>query len=174
MVSYQKSVVKYSMEVFGNATKSYEKFRCFDENRAWPFLFHRERILNAVFRCVPSRENGIAERPQTLRYPEIKIICPLNMARAQRKPFSIVLHQKGTAAWVWQFLGSRYYALWDVGCVWKSTVMGDQPTRRSKSSLTHLKLLVTSLPLLSRTVKPMNFPVLSVLGFSVYLLSFAS
>ena len=26
----------------------------------------------AVFRHDPSRENGIAERPQTLRYPEIK------------------------------------------------------------------------------------------------------
>ena len=32
MVSYQKSIVKYGMGTFGNATKSYEKFRCFDEN----------------------------------------------------------------------------------------------------------------------------------------------
>ena len=94
MVSYKKSVVKHGMEIFDNATKNCEKFRCFDENGVWSFLFHRERILNAVFRCVPSRENGIAERPQTLRYPEIKIIFPLNMARAQRKPFSIVLHEK--------------------------------------------------------------------------------
>ena len=28
-------------------------------------------------------ENGIAERPQTLRYPEVKIIIPLKMAKAQ-------------------------------------------------------------------------------------------
>ena len=27
---------------------------------------------SAVFRHAPSRENGIAERPQTLRYPKIK------------------------------------------------------------------------------------------------------
>ena len=32
--------------------------------------------------------------------------------------------QKGAAAWVRQLLGPRYYALWDVGCVWKSTAMG--------------------------------------------------
>ena len=28
-------------------------------------------------------KNGIAERPQTLRYPEVKIIIPLKMAKAQ-------------------------------------------------------------------------------------------
>ena len=50
--------------------------------------------VDAVCRYDPFRENGIAERPQTLRYPEIKIFFPLNMARAQRKPFLIVLHQK--------------------------------------------------------------------------------
>ena len=35
----------------------------------------------ATENCIydPSRENGIAERPQTLRYPEIKIILPLMM-----------------------------------------------------------------------------------------------
>ena len=43
--------------------------------------------VDAVCRYDPFRENGIAERPQTLRYPEIKIFFPLNMARAQRKPF---------------------------------------------------------------------------------------
>ena len=29
-------------------------------------------VITAVFITTPSRENGIAERPQTLRYPEIK------------------------------------------------------------------------------------------------------
>ena len=52
-------------------------------------------VVDAVCLYDPSRENGIAERPQTLRYPEIKIIFPLNMARAKRKPFSTVLQQKG-------------------------------------------------------------------------------
>ena len=37
----------------------------------------------AVYLCNPPRENRIAERPQTLRYPEIKNKFPLNMARAQ-------------------------------------------------------------------------------------------
>ena len=31
----------------------------------------------------PSRENGVQESPQTFLNPEIKIIFPLNMARAQ-------------------------------------------------------------------------------------------
>ena len=39
----------------------------------------------AVFRHTPSRENGIAERPQTLRYPELKIYFPLTMPKVQRR-----------------------------------------------------------------------------------------
>ena len=31
-------------------------------------------------------KNGIAERPQTLRYPEVKIIIPLFMRGAHAKP----------------------------------------------------------------------------------------
>ena len=78
MVSYQKSIVKYGMGIFDNATKSCEKFRCFDEKRVRLFLL-RGTIWNAL-RCAstgssvvdavclydPSRENGIAERPQNL------------------------------------------------------------------------------------------------------------
>ena len=218
MVSYQKCVVKHGMGIFYNATKSCEKFRCFDENRvrlsptkrncrrsfcAGRFgmrsanglrhpasasclgrhlrlagrcpnnssLFPPLAAVVVVALCASIAEEffyfGIAERLRTLRYP-------IFTGEVQRKPFSIVLQQKGAAARARQFLGSRYYALWDVGCVWKIAVMGDQPTRRSKNSLTHLKFLVTSLPLLSRTVNPTNFPVLSILGSSVYLLSFAS
>ena len=56
MVSYQKIIVKHSMEVFDNATKSCEKFRCFDENRAWPFLL-RGMIWNAL-RCALRINSG--------------------------------------------------------------------------------------------------------------------
>ena len=38
----------------------------------------------------PSRENGIAERPQALRYPENKNLIPLIMRRATRSAFQIV------------------------------------------------------------------------------------
>ena len=48
-------------------------------------------VVDAVCLYDPSRENGIAERPQTLRYPEIKIILPLMMRRATRSAFKIVL-----------------------------------------------------------------------------------
>ena len=44
MVSYQKSIVKYGMGIFDNATKSCEKFRCFDENRVR--LFPTKRLLH--------------------------------------------------------------------------------------------------------------------------------
>jgi hypothetical protein len=50
MVSYQKSVVKHSMGTFGNATKSYEKFRRFDEKRV--------RLL---------LKKAVPKRPQALR-----------------------------------------------------------------------------------------------------------
>ena len=38
----------------------------------------------------PSRDNGIAERPQALRYPENKNLIPLMMRRATRSAFQIV------------------------------------------------------------------------------------
>ena len=60
MVSYQKSIVKYGMGIFDNATKSREKFRCFDENRVRPFLLHgttengfRYRVAAPSIRFVP-------------------------------------------------------------------------------------------------------------------------
>ena len=60
MVSYQKSIVKYGMGIFYNATKSREKFRCFDENRVRPFLLHgttengfRYRVAAPSIRFVP-------------------------------------------------------------------------------------------------------------------------
>ena len=45
--------------------------------------FAESGAANAVFRHDSSRENGIPERPQTLRYAEIIKFFPLNMARAQ-------------------------------------------------------------------------------------------
>ena len=36
-------------------------------------------------------KKGVQESPQTFLNPEIKNIFPLKMARAQRKPFQIVL-----------------------------------------------------------------------------------
>ena len=36
------------------------------------------------------REKGLQKRPQAFLKPEYKIIFPLKMARAQRKPFQIV------------------------------------------------------------------------------------
>ena len=55
-------------------------------------LFPKETgVADAVSIYAPSGENGFQERPQTFLKPEIKITFPLNMARAQRRPFSIVL-----------------------------------------------------------------------------------
>ena len=42
----------------------------------------------------PTREKGIQKRPQAFLNPELKIIFPLKMARAQRKPFQIVLRRE--------------------------------------------------------------------------------
>ena len=86
MVSYPESIVKHSMGTFGNATKSHDNFRCFDENGAWLSLL-RGMIWNAL-RCTstgsgvvdavclygPSCENGVQESPQTFLNPEIKKI----------------------------------------------------------------------------------------------------
>ena len=55
--------------------------------------FAESGAANAVSLHDPTRENGIAERPQAFRYPEIKIIFPLNMPKAQRRAFQIVLPQ---------------------------------------------------------------------------------
>ena len=38
----------------------------------------------------PSREKAILENPQIFQNCEIKIIFPLNVARAKRKPFQTV------------------------------------------------------------------------------------
>ena len=40
-------------------------------------------LRNMIF----SRENGIAERPQAFRYPEIKNLIPLKISRAKRRIF---------------------------------------------------------------------------------------
>ena len=45
--------------------------------------FEESGAAAAAFLYDPTREKGIAERPQALRYPEIKNLFPLNMARAQ-------------------------------------------------------------------------------------------
>ena len=47
-------------------------------------------VADAVSIYDPSGENGFQESPQTFLKPEIKITFPLNMARAQRRPFKIV------------------------------------------------------------------------------------
>ena len=49
---------------------------------AAPPLPQEAGVANAVCLYAPSRENEIAERPQTLRYLEIKNIFPLIMPKA--------------------------------------------------------------------------------------------
>ena len=46
--------------------------------------------LNAVSLYDPTRENSVWSAPQSATNAKLKIILPLNMARAQRKPFSIL------------------------------------------------------------------------------------
>ena len=61
-------------------SKPFRQRRAFAESGAAP----------AVSLYDPSRENGIAERPQALRYPENKKLIPLFMRRATRSAFQIV------------------------------------------------------------------------------------
>ena len=54
-------------------------------------LFPKETgVADAALIYDPSCENGFQESPQTFLKPEIKITIPLNMDRAQRRPFKIV------------------------------------------------------------------------------------
>ena len=52
--------------------------------------FVESGAANAVFRYDPSRENSVWSAPQSATNAKFKIIFPLNMARAKRKPFQIV------------------------------------------------------------------------------------
>jgi|GEM_PF-5084600 len=45
----------------------------------------------------PSRENGVQKRPQAFLNPEIKIIFPLNMPKATRRAFLIILSVRPAA-----------------------------------------------------------------------------
>ena len=61
--------------------------------------FAESGAANAVARCDPTRENGIAERPQTLRYSEIinilsAIYAQSNAARILNRPALGGLHHK--------------------------------------------------------------------------------
>ena len=69
--------------------EAFPQCRAFAESGAAP----------AVPGCDPSRENGIAERPQTLRYPEIinilsAIYAQSNAARILNRPALGGLHHK--------------------------------------------------------------------------------
>ena len=46
-------------------------------------------------RSSPFRENGTAERPQTLRCPKIINVFPLKMPKATRRPFKSLYPRKG-------------------------------------------------------------------------------
>ena len=51
--------------------------------RAFLSHFFTEGVVNAVYLYDPTRENGIPERPQTLRYSEIKNNISLAYAQSE-------------------------------------------------------------------------------------------
>ena len=71
---------------------------------AVPPLPQEAGTANAATLYDPFREKGIAERPQTLRYSEIKINFPLKMARAHAEAIIIVPPAKNSRTYFFRWL----------------------------------------------------------------------